>query len=514
MLAKFVEKNDSFVHRALEIFLGTLTWGLLTSPIWLGIIYPEAVVYLLTFLTVYWSYSALKHSIGLYQGYKRYMDEKDVDWYEECKKLDFSSLPDKPTLPPSLEETKHLFVIPVVNEPDAVLKDCLDSIFNQSYPISRLSLVFTAEEKWAEDTIARIKNLIGEREQKLDRLMFFIHPSGIPGEAKGDGGANRAWGCSHAVEELKKQGENIRNFIFSNFDSDHVLHHHYVSRLTHAYLTSDNRDYHFYSSAIPLFDNNLYRVPMMMRIEANAVTLGCISDWGAKHSQVKKTFSAFSVSLQTLIDAGYFNVQLGADDTIFYWRAFIARDGKFDGIPYYIPYSADAVEGKDYMDSHRSLYKQLLRWGWGAVDFPLSMKEFLKNKKIDFGIKVKWFLRHIKDRVFLINIVFLITFGFGIVTLVNPLVKQSSFAYSLPDIMSIILTITLIFLIPGGYFRTKFAAPAPKDWPWWRKALLLLEGPLIMFNLLTFSFFPWIHAQTMMVLGKRPRDLYHTPKVR
>jgi hypothetical protein len=123
-------------------------------------------------------------------------------------------------------------------------------------------------------------------------------------------------------------------------------------------------------------------------------------------------------------------------------------------------------------------------------------------------------MKHIEHRVILINIVFLITFGFGMVTLVNPYVKQSNFAYSLPDIMSTILTITLIFLIPGTYYRTKLAGEPPKNWPLYKKFLVFLEGPLIILNLLTYSFFPWIEAQTRMMLGKQMKDLYHTPKVR
>ena len=252
----------------------------------------------------------------------------------------------------------------------------------------------------------------------------------------------------------------------------------------------------------------------MMRIESNAVTLGVLADWAVSKGRLKKTFSAFSTSLQTLIDADYFNVYLGADDTIFYWRAFFARNGDFDGVCHYIPYAADAVEGRDYWDSHRSLYKQLLRWGWGAVDFPLSMAEFLKNKEIDFVKKFHWTLRHFQDRVILVNIVFLVTFGFGIVTMVNPLVRQSSFAYSLPRIMSYILTATLVCLAPATYYRMKLNVPYPKDWPLWRKAFVYLEGPLIIINLLTFSFVPWLEAQTRMMFGSKMRDLYHTPKIR
>lgn len=193
-MASFVEKNDRLVHRFLEIMLGITTWAFLTSPIWLGIFYPQAMVYILTFITVYWSYLAFRHSIGLFVGYRKYREEMAMDWNLLCQKLNFSELPDKETLPPTLSALKHMIVIPVVNEPDLVLKDCIDSIFAQTFSHSQIVLVFTAEEKWAENTIARIKKLIGDRENQLYKLLFFIHPAGIPGEAIGDGGANRAWG--------------------------------------------------------------------------------------------------------------------------------------------------------------------------------------------------------------------------------------------------------------------------------------------------------------------------------
>ncbi len=514
MLAKFVEKHDKLVSRTLEITLGVLTWSLLLSPIWLGIFFPEVVVYVLVFLTVYWSYMASVHTMGLFTGYKKYREEMATNWYLQCQKLDFSTLPDKLTLPEKLSDVRHIIIVPVVNEPEIVLRDSIFSILNQTFPVSQISLVFTVEQKYSEEVVERIKKVIGEREKELSSLMFFIHPAGIAGEAIGDGGANRAWGSSHAVEELKEKGENIRNYIFSNIDSDHVLDKQYLARLTHLYLSTDNRDNHFYSSAVPLFDNNLWRVPLMMRLEANSVTLGVISDWAVSKGKIRKCFSAFSVSLQTLIDANFFDVALGADDTIFYWRAFFARKGEFDGVGHFIPYSADAVEGKNFRDSHRSLYKQLLRWGWGAVDFPLSVKTFIKDSDIKLSKKFRWVKRHIKERVILTNIVFLITFGFAIVTLVNPYVKQSNFAYSLPKITSFILTITMAFMIPGIYFRKKFSVAPPKEWSRFRRFLTYLEGPLITINLLTYSFFPTLHAQTMLIFGKRFKDLYHTQKIR
>lgn len=514
MIAEFVEKNDEKVQRFLEIFLGSLTWITILSPIWLGLIYPPAIVYMLTFCAVYWSFLALRFTTGMTIGFIRHKREMAKNWREECLALDYSALPEKATLPKSLDDVRHFILIPAVNEPYTVLKDCIDSIFDQDMPLHQIALIFTVEEKYAEKTIENIKDIIGERAFDLAHFLTYIHPAGIPGEAIGVGGANRTWGAKHAVEDLKNKGENLRNYIFSSLDADHVVDKQYFTRLTHLYLTADKRDNKFYSTAVHLFNNNLWRVPMMMRIEANAVTLGTLSDWVVATKSLKDSFSAYSCSLQTLVDADYWDVKLGVDDSIFYWRAFFVRNGDFEGLAHFIPYSADAVEGKNYINSYTSLYKQLLRWGWGAIDFPLSIKQFLTNKKIPRNKKVMWFFKHLQKRVLLINIVFLITFGFNVMSLINPYVRQTNFAYSLPDLMSMIMTATLVCLIPGTIVRLRIVKPMPENWPYWKKFTAILESPAIILNLLTFSFFPMLEAQTRMLLGKKMKDLYHTPKLR
>lgn len=515
MVASFVEKHDRAVGRFFEILLGSLTWGLLTSPVWLGILYPQAIVYLLAFFTVYWFYLAFRHSIGMIKAYQAYAAEAKVDWYQECDNLNFDKLPDKTTLPPSFRRTYYFLLIPVVNESEEVLKGSIDAIFNQTFPVNQVVLVYTMEEKYSEDMIKRLKKVFNGRETQLKKFMYYVHPAGIPGEAVGVAGANRSWGARHAVKDLQKIGENIRNYIFFTIDADHVLDSQFLSRVAHLYLTSDKRDHHYYSTAAHLFNNNIWDVQTTMRIEANAVTLGGLSNWGGrKVLEGEPSFSSYAGSLQTLIDIDFWDVQIGIDDTMFFWRAFFMYNGDFNGYAHYIPYSADAVQGTSYIDSHKSLYKQLLRWGWGAIDFPISMKEFLKNKLIPFSKKFLITLKLLERRVVLINIVFLITFGFGIVTLVNPLVKQTNFAYSLPNVMSLILTVALVFMVPTTYYRLKLATPMPKNWNIFKKFLVLLEAPLIIINLLTYSFIPWIDAQTRMMLGKQMKKLYHTPKVR
>ena len=503
--------------RFLEILPGFFTWAVMLSPVWLGLIYPPAIVYLLTFLAIYWSYLAIRQTIGMYLGYKYYQQELATDWVKKIKELNFAELPEQNTLPENLEKTKHFLLVPCVNEPVSVLKPAFESFLNQTYDTKKITLIYTIEEKYKEETVKTLKSIHSGHENKFEEIMYFIHPAGIPGEAIGAGAANRTWGAKKAVEKMKNDGKNVRNYIFTTADSDHVLYPQFLARLTHLYLTTDRRDNHFYATALHLFDNNHWKVPTMMRIESDLVTLGTLAarafTWGLS-GLTKDTFAGYSASLQTLIDADYWDVSMGVDDTVFFWRAFFARNGDFHGATHYIPYSADAVQGETFYKAHVSLYKQLLRWGWGVIVIPYSLKGMIGNKKIPLRTKLLWIYFHFKHKVLLINIVFLITFGFGLLTLVNQDIKQTIFAYSLPNIMSLILTFTLVFIIPSLYYRAKIVKPMPKEWPWWKKLLMFSEGFLVIINLLTFSFIPFIEANTRMMFGKKMKDLYHTPKVR
>ncbi len=514
MVKKLVEKYDKKAYRLLSMVPGLLTWAILLSPLWLGLIAPNLLVFYIVFLTVFWCYMAIRHSYGVIAGYYRHKREMAVDWLAECNKLDFSSLPEPQTLPPTLAAVKHFILIPAVNEPYEVLKGSIESILNQTFPTKQITLVFTIEQRGEQEVTANIHKVLGDRVNNLDELLIYTHPAGIPGEAIGVAGANRTWGAKKAVEHLKATNKNLRNYIFSTLDSDHVLDRQFIARLTHLYLTSDRRDHKFYSTAVHLFNNNIWQVPALMRIEANSVTLSGLANWVSTSNKRKATFANYSASLQTLIDADYWDVQLGVDDTLFYWRAFFAHDGDFIGAEHYIPYSADAVYSGSYVKSHRSMYKQQLRWGWGVLAIPVSLKGFLTNNKIPATTKIAWTAKLLEEKVMALTTVYLITFGITLITVVNPSAKQLNFSYILPDVISLFLTFAMVLLIPITFYRSKLIIPMPANTPKIKKVLSVLEAPLVVINLFTFSLLPFIEAQTRMMLGKPMKDLYHTPKVR
>ncbi|MBU1016779.1 MAG: hypothetical protein ABIJ36_01575 [Patescibacteria group bacterium] len=505
-----IEKQHPLLFRFLEIVPGFITWATLLSPIWLGILAPRIMLFFLTFLSIYWIYRATIHAWGTLKGIKLYYAEIKINWLKKCKELKFSELPDTNELPKNFSALKHFILIPTVSERFEVLEPTFKALWESNYPKENFFIVVPIEEK-GEKIVKTSLRKIKER-YPFKNLLVYTHPANIPGEVTGVGSPNRTWGAKHAIPDLKKGGVEIKDFIFTTMDSDTVVHKEFFARLSYEYLVSDKRLNKFFSTAVFLFNNNLWKVPMQMRIEANSVTLGTLSSWVIEKA-TRETFSCYSSALQTLIDAHFWDVTT-IDDSVFFWRAFFARDGDFEGRCYFIPVSNDAVQGESLVKSHISLYKQLVRWGWGSIVFPISMYGFIKGKNIPKTSKLLWTFSKIERHFIWRTIAFLITFGFALLTLVSKTIRHSSAVYRLPQIISLILSSALILIIPVTHFRLKLAPKIPEEWPWWKKVMAYLEGPLIMINLLTYSFIPFLEAETKMMFGKKFKKTYYTPKIR
>lgn len=498
MLKKLIEKHDRKVQRALEIIPGALTWAVLLSPIWLGKIAPAAVAFFLTFLAIFWVYRALLHLVGALIGYRRYQRELAIDWFGRVSGLW------------GFEHLRHLVIIPAVNESKEVLEGTFASLAAQKYPREKTFLALTVEEKNAPRLLEEIGQLAKKYEGRIPAIWTFVHPQGLPGEAVG-AAANRTWAAKRSLEKIRELNLDIEDFLVTTLDADMRLHPQFLARLAYAFLTDPNRSDRFFQTAVYLFDNNLWEVPPMMRIQANSITLAVLSSWVVEPDR-KDTWSCYSIPLPTLIEAGYWDVALGVDDTPFYWRAFFKKGGRFSGHHFYVPVYADAVQDKGVIKTHVSQYKQLLRWGWGVITFPIAMKGFL-TQKIPLGVKLAKLYHLLEQYAVWRTVTFLITFGFLLLFMTNPQVRQTAMGNRLPQIIGVILTSAFVLLLPLTLLRAKITSPMPESWPLWKKILGWLEGPLVILNLLTYSFIPYLDAETRLMFGRR-LEFWATPKVR
>lgn len=485
-----------------EFIPGLITWFFLFLPFIVAFAgYPEIMVIYVAFLTIYWAYRGLKFATGLVIGYKRMQRDVSTDWMKKIKDEGLA-----------YDHLHYVLIFPIVREGEDVVERSIKGWAESDFGAKKLTIVFAHEERSSENSLKVVKKVMKNYEGVFGEVFHFVHPNSIKGEVTGVKNPNINWSTRLFVEELQKRGEKLSNYLLITCDSDSWPHPKYLSAVAYKYLTVYNQDRKFYATAVHTFNNNIQRVPILVRTFSHFLTLAILHEWVLR-KKVRETWSAYIVNLQTVVDVEYWDPQITNDDTAFYYNALIRFKGDFSGEEVYIPTYNDAVENEDIKKTHISLYKQQLRWGWGSIVFPMTFAGLYKNSEIPPKTKLKIAMTMFDDRLIFRTVVYLITFGLPILTLISPEFQYSSASYNLPRIMSGVLTFILIFNIPLYVIKNKLS-PIPKDSSIWKKVLNVVEIILVTVNLLTFAFIPYLHALTEMMFRKEVRrDYYATEKV-
>ncbi|MCS7318102.1 MAG: hypothetical protein NZZ41_07365 [Candidatus Dojkabacteria bacterium] len=497
----------SLFERILEIIPGFLMWLLILLPFWGGITFPIIIINVLVILSVYWLYRAIVMIVFVIVGFFRYKHDIQVDWLEQCNKLDFSKLPDPESLPSDGKLPYHLIVIANYGEDYNIIKRTIDAIANQNYPIDRIFVTVSIEERKAKKDYDYAKR--GEFLQRdfgeifKDRLLFTVHPDNIPGEAIG-AASNRTWGTSQSVKMLEARGYNLKDFLITAPDGDLVLHKNFLAAVTYKWLTSKKRNNNFYQTAVYTFNNNYWDVPILIRILMINLTLPVLaSSVFEKHK--RETWSCFTLNLQLMKEVNYWDttISVGADDTTFYWRPFFYLKGDWHCEVFFVPLSADAVYHPNYFINHIDQYKQYQRWGWGVISFPIAVKGLIQSKDIPLSVKLNKFYHLFEVFIFWKVFAFLVMIGLPIVFFVNADLNRTVLAYTAPNTVSNILFFASLALIPATFIKLHLIPPKPKQMSWLKFCIIVVvEAPLNIITLFTYSFIPFVDATTRLMLGQ------------
>ena len=504
---------NSLSFKYIRIIPGLITFILLLSPIWATLIgRPQLVLYYVAFLSVYWFYKTILTSIGNIIGYRRYTRALHLPWDDMIKHLEWDKLPNPEQLPKSYNDLKLVILIPFYKEPYEVLKGTMESIKNSTFDLRKVTVVFGVEMSAGEPAAENARRLEKEYAHEFDGFHYYFHPRDIPGEAVGIAGPNLSWAAREYVKELQSKGKNLLDYAVIKYDSDMQIHPKFLSNYIHTYLVTPDRYHSFISPAVMLYSNNYWQVPVLMRVFSGALTLALMSEWVVTKKQ-KQSFSCYGFNLNLLHEIDYWDPMIGVDDTGFYWRAFLAFDGNFRGEEFYAPCYMDAVQAETYVKTHVVQYKVLRRWGWGAIVYPMTIQGISKSTKMSIGKKISSLMELFRVYNLYSTIAFLLSFSIPLITLFNPDFGLSSSAHVLPQIVSVLLTVSLFGLIPSRSTLEGFYGPPPKE----RGILFFLwhyveQLMLVVFSL-TLGFFPYLQAQFEMMLGKSMTFIV-TPKMR
>jgi hypothetical protein len=424
------------------------------------------------------------------------------------------------------DDMRFIYLCPVYSENMSVLDPSFKSFAKNTLGAEKIDVVMAIEEKKQDLQLDNFKKLEKKYGSKFGSMQYYVHPAGIPGEVAGVKGANINWAARHYVEKLESEGRDIHDYMLITCDSDQRIHPKYLAAVAYKYLTAEEPDMQYYGSAIHSFENNIWRVPSLIRSQSNMMTMAILYTWVMDKTAhvpftdekvyVKDTFSSYVVNLKTLHDFEYWDPEIANDDTAFYWNAMVRSKGTFKSQEVYLPTYNDAVENETVMKTYVSYYKQQHRWGWGGINVPIALSVMFSDNE-DFPWYRKWKMigALMEYQVWFLTVAGMLSFGVQAMKLLSPTFGTSVYGANLSNLLGVIFTGFTILNIPLIYFRRKIM-PVPKDWPFWRHIWDFAETYLTTINMLTFGLIPFIQAKTEILLGKsdKMRNFYVTEKVK
>ncbi|NLE30847.1 hypothetical protein GX618_01050 [Candidatus Dojkabacteria bacterium] len=508
-------QTPRWLRRVLEFIPGSMIWFFVLSPLIFALLGWEKVfVFYISYLIIYWVYRGIKFVVGVALGVKRMNRDMLRDFISECKEENEKRF----------NELEYIYLCPVYKEGLEVLDPSFDAWAKSDIGADRIHVIVAMEEKTAKDIqIPQFNTLKKKYGDKFASMEYYVHPSGIQGEAAGVKGANINWAMRNYVKKIEKEGKDIHNYMLITCDCDLRPHPKYLSAITYKYLTADLPDQKYYTSAVYTLNNNIWRVPVLIRVQSTMLTLVTIHNWTTEKYETipfsnsvfssKASFSSYVVNLKTLKEVHYWDPQLGIDDTTFFWNAVVRYKGEFKGEEVYLPSDSDAVENENMVKSYKSFYKQQHRWGWGIIIFPTTLAALIYSKEIPWNWKSHMIFAMVKNYILFFTVVYLMTVGLDLLGVFSKDYAFSSASYNLPEAMSFLLGLLIICNLFLIYYRRKLI-PVPSNWPWWRHILDFGEIALIAVQMLTFGFVPYLQAHTEMMLGKGfKKNFYVTDKV-
>ncbi|MFA4989789.1 MAG: glycosyltransferase family 2 protein, partial [Candidatus Omnitrophota bacterium] len=369
-----MQKNKK-IKRMLEIIPGFLSWGIIILLILLAIFNPVSCAVIIIVFDFYWIIRTVYLTTLLVMAHHKLYRQKDKNWLVECHRLQVRGI---------LNNIYHLIIFPVYKEGLDILRPSLRALQECNYPKDRMIVVTAFEERnpGARENSAALE---AEFQGKFFRHLSTFHPDGLEAEARTKG-ANATWAAKKAKELLHAEGIKDEEVVISCFDADTCVDKEYFGCLSYHFLTSLKPHQASYQP-IPVYNNNIWQAPSFARL----VEISSSFCQMIESMRLEKfvTFSSHSMSFKTLVDIGYWPVDMVSDDSVIYWKAFLFYRGNYRVIPLYTTVSMDVAYSSSFLKTIEMQYRQKRRWAWGVENFPFLVSGFLNERQISLLTKIR-----------------------------------------------------------------------------------------------------------------------------
>jgi hypothetical protein len=507
------EKDRKGHYRFFEILPGALSWLLLLMPIILSFINAiAAVIFILAYLLIFFVRS-IGYDLRAITGYRTMKRHMRLDWLGLGEDIDegeittkqidrprwhydnLQRLSDNPPLAKP-RELLHAVFVATVNESREVLEPTIQAVLDSDYDSKRMILVLAYEARAGQEAEDRVLELLNLYKDRFYHAMAVKHPANLPGEIIGKGG-NITYAGRELQKYLEKEQVDPAKVIVTTLDADNRPHKRYFSALSYLYCVVPN-PLRASFQPLPMFTNNIWDVPTLMRIIATGNNLFYIVQTQRPHLQ--RNFSAHAQSMRALIDMDFWSVRTIVEDGHHFWRSYFRYDGDYRVYPLSIPIYQDAVLAETYWKTIRAQFVQLRRWTYGASDIAFIADKgfFHKNRAPKLDVVAK-FLRTLEGHVSWATNTILVLGAAFIPPLFHP---QSYAANELPLIVSRVQRIGLIGLVATIYVCLVTLPPRPIRYKRHRSVMMLLQWVLLPVTSIAFGSLAAFNSQTRLMFKR------------
>jgi hypothetical protein len=532
-------------HRLLEMLPGLVTWLLIVMPIALSFRFPGLVAWFVLSFDFYWLSKAviLCASVGIC--YHRIRGVLATDWADRLRGLTDLNRREQllvhrldeiairvvelersgrgraarggrriqAQLREELKQVRrlrgsgtdvvdptmlvHVALIPTYTEPYEKLHATLRALAEADWPIERkmVAIITRETDLGGRENVARLREVFAGQFREFFHILDPLEPGIVIGKSSA-----MAYGGRWLYRELTGLGYDPANVIVTDLDSDYRVHPRYFCYLAFRFATDPARSRRLYQP-VPMFHNNLWEVPLPVRLVAVGATH--VQMWRSLTPERLISFSSYAVALQTAHEVGYWATDAIPEDSRFYWRSFFRYAGTFRAEPLFIPVYGDAVRARSYPRTLVQQYMQIRRWAWGVTDIPYYVHQALTHPEIPLRRRLHRLADLWSDHVNWAIAPFVLLFGSNLPLLLAPeSFRVSTLGQNLPLYAGTMLTAALCLLLLLVYVEDRIAPPRPESWGPLRRLMTYVQWLFVPVIGFVFSNLPALEAQTRLMTGR------------
>jgi len=484
-------------QRLLEILPGALTWFVLLVPVVTAFairLNDPADLWILgvgaVLLDLYWFIRTTWTVICVHKSLRQLNRTGATDWLAVCETLERELPADSPK--PS--DLVQCALIPTYTERYEVLRATVQALADQNWPGEQTvcAIITRVTDTGGWENVARLQDEFG------GRFRAFIHVKDplLPGIVVGKSAA-MAYGGPVLRAACDEMGLDPRLTLVTDLDSDFRLHPQYFAYTAAQFCRADDRLTSIWQP-VPVFLNNLWRVPAAVRVMATAATQWQMFLHQNPHRLVM--FSSYTMSMNLLTEAGYWDADVIPEDSRFFWKAFFRYGAQLNVRPAFLTVHGDAPKARDYSSTHASQYNQIKRWAWGATDIPYVTTRMLRHPEIPWRLRARRYMNLIFNHLTWSTLPLLLFFGGALPAFIDLDYSLSTAASVIGYLTAGILTVTLLNTVLLIQVDRRMC-PKPQGWPWWRRRWA--DAQLFLYPIvgLALSVIPALEAQTRLMFG-------------